>query len=218
MRTIAKRLTAYIVVFVIAILILNFPVTTRQGINGELFIRKIPLYAKMGGFLYRDYQYKDLSRRITEGVKNDVDKVKTIYEWTITNIKNVPEDFPVVDDHIWDIIVRGYGTADQAADVFTTLASYVGYEAFWEKLYVSGTDQPLVLSFAKIGNKWHIFDVYNQKAFMSTESLALPTPSGPAYVEYLRTMDKAKFKSCLRRPDRQKILSRIAHEFKCLFR
>ncbi|MFC1576168.1 transglutaminase-like domain-containing protein [Candidatus Omnitrophota bacterium] len=218
MRTITKRLIAYALIFVIAILVLNFPVTTRQGINGELFIRKIPLYAKIGGFLYRNYQYKELALRITEGNKNDTDKVEAVYNWTTENIKSPPEGFPIVDDHIWDIIVRGYGVRGQKADVFTTLASYAGYEAFWEKLYSSRVDKPLVLSFVRIGNKWHIFDVYNKKAFISTEGLALPTPSGPAYVEYLKTMDKAKFKSCLRRPDRQKILSRIIHEFKRLFR
>jgi len=162
-----KKLTLCIVVFVVIIAALNFPMTTRQGISGELFVRKIPLYAKMGGFLYRDYQYKDLSRRITAAVEGDTAKVKALYSWTVENIVLPPKGFPVVDDHIWDIIVRGYGTAGQMADVFSTLASYAGYEAFWEKISAGKSKERIALSFVKIGGKWRVFDVFRKKCFFS---------------------------------------------------
>jgi hypothetical protein len=208
-----KISTKYILILTIAILIFNIPVTTRQGIDGELFVRKIPLYAKTCGFLYRDYQYKALSRQITSDIENDTDKVRAIYDWTIANIRKVPEGFPGVDDHIWDIIVRRYGCSDQLADVFTTLTSYAGYEAFWKKLRLAGIGGGLVLSFVKIDNKWRIFDVYHKKSFMKKEELSLPTPCGPTYTEYLKTMDKSKFNSCIRRSDEQKIFPRIIYEF-----
>ena len=134
----------------------------------------------------------------------------------IENIKNQPKGFRVVDDHIWDIIVRGYGSSDQLSDVFTTLANYAGYEAFWENLYTDKTRKGLILSFVKIDNKWHIFDVYNKKCFMDSKNLALPTPCGLTYVEYLSKMDKTKFKSSIRRAGKQKTFSRFIYEIKKL--
>src|SRR3990167_3576586 len=129
---------------------LNFPLNTRQGIDGVVMARKIPLYAKFCGYFYRDYQYRELSRGITGSLTGDPEKVMAIYNWTVDNIRKKPAGFPTVDDHIWDIVVRGYGGNDQMADVFTTLASYAGYEAFWEKLSPHPGSKPLILSFVKI--------------------------------------------------------------------
>jgi len=213
-----KRITAYIIILAIAIAALNFPVTTRQGINGELFIRKTPLYAKMGGFLYRDDRYKDLSRRITGAVKGDIAKVKALYSWTIENIRTPPKGFPIVDDHIWDIIVRGYGTAGQMEDVFSTLASYAGHEAFWEKISVGKPKERIALSFVKIGDKWHVFDVSGRKYFTGEKDLKQATSFGPSYAEYLKTMDKTKLEPQTRRSGKQKIFPRLSYEFKKFFK
>ena len=212
-----KKVAEYSLVLAVTILIFNIPATTRQGINGILFVRKIPLYVKTCGFLYRDYQYKALSRHITNGIKGDIDKIKALYDWTIDNIKRKPEGFPVVDDHIWDIIVRRYGASGQMTDVFTTLASYAGYEAFWDILLINNVPGGPILSFVKIGDRWYVFDILNKKSFMIAENSELPTPYGPTYAEYLKTIDKAKFNSCIRRPDKQKISTRLRYEFKKMF-
>ena len=199
-------------------LFLNAPATTRQGIEGTVFVRTIPLYVKLCGFLYRNYQYGELSGQIVGGIKGDKDKIRALYRWAAENIKRPPKGFPLVDDHIWDIIVRRYGTPDQIADVFTTLASYAGYEAFWEKLETDDAPEELVLSFVKIGDNWHIFDLYDRKSFISAETMALPTPYGPSYGEYLRTMDRTKFAARIRRPGKQKIATRVIYEFKNFFK
>lgn len=170
------------------ILILFIPLTYKIGIDGVLFIRKIPFYAKIGGFLYRDYQYRALSKEITEGLKTDTSKVLAIYDWTTEHIKrNKPEDWPVRDDHILDIIIRGYGEQDQIADVFTTLCTYSGIRAFWRVYYFKEKIQrntlkqmefaklrspqiaSLVLSFVKSGDRWLVFDVYNNKYFLNNK-------------------------------------------------
>lgn len=197
--------------------ILRIPLKTRQGIDGVVATKKIPLYAKVCGYLYRDYQYKDLSSYIVKGIRGDDDKVMAIYIWTTDNIKKPPKAFKIVDDHIWDIIVRGYGSDDQMADVFATLVSYVGYEAFWEKLNARGASHSLILSFVKIGGKWFVFDVYNRRPFMTNDDLSLPAPDGTAYNEYMMSMDKTKFDRRVRRPDKQKLLPRLAYELKVFF-
>ena len=119
-----------------------------------------------------------------------------IYNWTVANIKRPPKDFPIVDDHIWDIIVRRYGGNDQIADVFTTLVSYAGYEAFWEKLKPAGAERALVLSFVRIGKEWKAFDLYYNRYFLRDEDLGQPTPWGTAYNDYMRSIDKAKLFFC----------------------
>lgn len=55
-----KKLLTSILVFTIAAAILNCPMTYRIGIDGEVFEKKIPFYAKACGFLYRDWSYRDL--------------------------------------------------------------------------------------------------------------------------------------------------------------
>lgn len=216
MKAFKKTITS-ISVLLAVIFVFNIPATTRQGINGVLFVRKIPLYVKICGFLYRDYQYKALARLITSSVTDDMERVKIIYQWTVDNIKKTPGDLPVIDDHIWDIIVRRYGSGDQVADVFTTLASYAGYDAFWDSLRVDNVPGALVLSFVKVGKDWYIFDVYDKKSFIGKEKILLPTSCGPTYAEYLKTMDRSKFDVHIRRPDKQKILLRLKYEFEKKF-
>lgn len=194
--------------------VFNIPTTTKQSINFAVTAKRIPFYVKLCGFLYRDYQYKELSRSITEGAEGDMDKIMAVYAWTIKNIKRQPEDFAIVDDHIWYIIVRGYGLAEQMADVFTILASYAGYDAF---RFANGVSRNLVLSFVKIDDTWYMFDIYNKKFFASEEDLKIPTPHGLTYGEHLKKIDKKYFNKHITRADKQKILPRIIYELKKLF-
>ena len=211
-----KRLAICISVLAITAFLLNVPVTTRQGINGKITVKLIPLYVKTCGFLYRDYQYKALSSRITNNIEDDTGKIIAIYNWTVMNIKEPPKGFKIVDNHIWNIVIRGYGTADQMADVFTTLASYVGYEAFWKDTYADKTPGRLILSFVKIKNEWYVFDILNKKSFMDEKELAAPAPYGLPYREYLSTIDERVFNKRIRRPDEQKIFPRIVYELQKL--
>ncbi len=205
-----KKLMAFIVVCALIGGILYIPLNTKQGINFKVTTKKIPLYAKYCGFFYRDYQYRALSRDITKGISGDKEKVMAAYSWTINNIKRQPEDFPIVDDHIWDIIIRRYGVADQMADVFTTLASYSGHEAFFASPRIS---RYLVLSFVKIGEQWHMFDVYNNEALIITRGgLEDETPQGLTYGEALNEIDTELFETRIRRADKQKFIPRLIYE------
>lgn len=212
-----RKIILYVTVLALLIVIFSIPVETRQGVNFVVTVRKIPLYVKLCGFLYRGYQYKELSRQITTGIESDVDKVMAIYNWTVKNIKRPPKGFTIVDDHIWNIIVRGYGTPDQVADVFTTLASYAGYEAYWEKLQSDKASESLILSFVKINSTWYIFDVYNRRSFISGLARKLSTPYGPTYDDYLKSSDSSKSNLPIKRPDKQKIIPRLFFELKKVF-
>ena len=194
-------------------LVLNVPVTTKQGVNFVVVTKKIPLYVKICGFLYRDYQYDNLSRNVVRDLGDDRGRIQALYEWTAENIRRNPEGLPVVDDHIWNIVVRGYGTADQMADVFTTLASYAGYEAFWLALDHETIRRKLFLSFVKMNDKWYAFDVYNNEYFITADDQTR-APSGATYSQYIERIDSGVFLNSSRRPDKQKIIPRLIFELK----
>lgn len=80
--------------------------------------------------------------------------------------KNAP-GYPVIDDHVWHIIVRGYGEDDQSSDVFTTLCNYAGMDAFYNWVYAQNNESRIVLSFVRLNGKWCVFDPYNGAYFKS---------------------------------------------------
>ena len=73
------------------------------------------------------------------------------------------------------------------------------------------------MSFVKIGGRWHVFDIYNRQRLSGDGLLAQKTPLGPTYIEYLESMDSAKFDEHLRRPDKQKFVSRVVYEAREIF-
>jgi len=128
--------------------------TTRQRVNFQPAVREIPRYAKAIAFLHRHVEYALLAREITAGLRTDPERVRAIFAWTREHIRPTPKDWPVVDDHVLHIIIRGHGLEDQAADVFTTLTCYAGIPAFWRQGRV-------VFSFARVEGRWAMFDVAN---------------------------------------------------------
>ena len=141
--------------------VLNIEVTTRQGIDYELAVKKIPLYLKTLDFLDRHYNYKFLTRGILSGEVSDEGKAVKLLAWTRNNIRRNPPGLPVVDDHVWHIIVRGYGVNDQYQDVFSTLCNYAGLDAFFGQLYSDDRSCVKILSFVKLKGGWSVFDAYD---------------------------------------------------------
>jgi hypothetical protein len=139
------------------------PVSTRQGVNLDVTTHRLPLYLKSLQFVERSAQYEQIADEITAGATTDRERVQRIFIWTRAHVRSTPAGWPVVDDHILNIIIRGYGLNDQQADVFTTLASYAGVPAFWAKVPRAGSG--LLLSFALVDGRWRVFDVANGAAF-----------------------------------------------------
>jgi len=142
---------------------LNLDVSIRQGIEDRCQQVHMPLYVKWTQFLARHYEYARLARAITVHCKTDEEKAIAILDWTRQNIKDLPAGMPVHDDHILNIIIRGYGVPEQFQDVFTTLCVYSHIPAFWESIRVRGAKY--ALSFVKIDGRWRVFDAYYGKYF-----------------------------------------------------
>ena len=145
--------------------LLCMPVTTKQGVNFTVSVHPLPLYLKTLSFLDRHYQYRHLARAITRGLHSDRTKVFALYDWTRAHIHPQPPELPVVDDHIWHIIIRGYGEDDQIADVFTTLATYAGLPAFWTQVEVPRGGDGVIISFVRVEGHWAVFDVAHNLVF-----------------------------------------------------
>lgn len=164
------KLLIAIVLLIGLTLLLNVKVTTLQGVDYQVQTIKIPLYLKMLSFMDRHYNYKQLVRRIIENEPDEKEKVMKIFSWTYHNIKMQPESLPVLDDHVWHIIIRGYGVDDQSCDVFATLCNYAGIDAFFDSFSPKDKGgKKIPLSFIKLNNRWHIFDPFNGVYFVNTK-------------------------------------------------
>ncbi|MBN1912815.1 MAG: transglutaminase domain-containing protein [Candidatus Omnitrophica bacterium] len=155
-----RRIVLIIFISAACLFMLNISVSMNQCVDYKCFQRKIPLYLKILDFFDRHYNYKRLTREIVGGVKTEEEKVMKIFAWTAQNIRRVPPGFPVVDDHIWHIIVRGYGADDQSCDVFATLCNYAGSESFYAHLDKSVSGPRIFLAFTRIKDEWYAFDPY----------------------------------------------------------
>lgn len=145
--------------------ILTAPATTRQGVNFQVSVRSVPVYVKGIDFLHRHYQHRLLAEEIVRGRASDTDLVLAVFDWTRRNIRRTPEGWPVVDDHVLNIITRGHGVTDQQADVFATIATYAGVPAFWAKVRPDAARPGVILSFARVDGRWRVFDVFNGMVF-----------------------------------------------------
>lgn len=153
-------LLASITVFISLAVVLNIKVPTRKGVNYSWHTARIPLYLKLLDFYDRHYNYKQLAADIIKDARDDNERLMRLFEWTYQNIRKVPEGMPVLDDHVWHIIVRGYGASDQSCDVFSTLCNYAGLDAFYTTIYTTDRTDKITLSFVKVAGAWYIFDPY----------------------------------------------------------
>lgn len=145
--------------------LLALPATTRQGVDFKVTTRRIPWVIKAMEFVVRDYEYRDLAARLTQGLAAEETKAEALLRWTHDHIRPVPPGWPIVDDHISHTIIRGYGEEDQMADLFTTLAAYSRIRSFWKITRDPQGPESLVLSFAKIDGRWTVWDVAGGVSF-----------------------------------------------------
>jgi hypothetical protein len=163
-------------IFIISLLLLlllamitvfNMKAITRQGINYHVTEIEIPLYLKVLNFFDRHFNYKWLAKRITNNQQTKEEKVFRLFQWTHETIQPQPESLPVMDDHVWNVYVRGYGVSDNFQDLFTTLCNYIGVDSFflWLKAKDNGT---FPMSFVKLDRGWVMFDPYKGVYFFNS--------------------------------------------------
>ena len=219
---------AFVGIVLVTVRIATWPVETRRGVNFIVSTYTMPLYLKAFEFIDRSAHYERLANTITDGVRSDSAKVERLFQWTVKNIQPTPDGWPVIDDHVLNIITRGHGLADQRADVFTTLATYAGMPAFWMTL-PQYSDAQICLSFVFVNDRWVVADVASGLQFrnirgelvMLRELLAQPaqiqryaaglTVKDVPYAKVLRELEMPKPPSPLR-AELQMPLKRLFHE------
>jgi hypothetical protein len=158
-RRVLWMAAAFVLVLAAGGMMLVLPLSTLQGVNHRVMEYRIPAYVKAIDFIHRHYQYQVLVGRICAGKTSDTDCVMALFDWTHQNVPATPEGWPIVDDHPLHIVIRGHGTSDQMADVFTVLTGYAGVPAFFKWLENPDPNDGLVLVFARLEDKWVAFDV-----------------------------------------------------------
>lgn len=166
-----KTAIKYLFIAALTAAVLTMPTTMRYGVDGVQYIKKIPLYAKACGFIYRDWAYRDITKSIVKDEKDGAKKALLILEWVNSNIKpEVPEGFKIVDDHPLNIITRQYGCDDQLEDVFTILCSYAGMRAGMARCYRPDSNNYITLSFVEVDGRWLVFDAERNRYFLNTDN------------------------------------------------
>lgn len=158
-----------IVVLVLALtgalsVVANAPVTTNVMVDFVPDTVTQPFYAKAIAFLDRDIQMRQLAGRIVGDATVAEDKADRIMRWTAAHIRPTPRGMPIVDDHPYNIVIRGYGEPDQAADVFANLAGYVGMPG--GVVFSRARDGSALYAFAliEIDGAGRVFDVRETRA------------------------------------------------------
>jgi len=156
-----KRYLVLIFIFLLflcSIALLNKKVTTSHGVDYKVSRITLPLYVKVLNFYARHLNYKLLAKQITGHLDTKEDKILRLFHWTYETIKPQPKSLPIMDSHVWDVYVRGYGVIDNFHDLFSTLCNYIGADAFFTVLYSKDRDDSIMLSFVRIKRGWVAFD------------------------------------------------------------
>jgi len=136
-------------------------VGTSQGRNFVVRQYTIPLYLKIARFVYRDMEYRQLVRQISAGSTGQEETVWRLYAWVRQHVHaGIPKPLPVMDDHVWSTIVRGYGTADQISDVLATLCVYAGIPAAAVNVSWDGEPHTYTITMIYTDRQWRIMDPY----------------------------------------------------------
>lgn len=161
----ARFTVAIFLLLVAGFIVGNWPVMTRYGVDYKWSVVQIPLYEKAINFLSRDFQARRLAKEVTRGALDDQDKILKIFYWIGENVRPTPEGFPVKDDHVLNIIIRGYGAPDQRSEAFALMASYAGFPGSVATLKVPGAVNTLVVALVQTREKTILLDVNNQILF-----------------------------------------------------
>ena len=154
----------------------HWPVTTSVGIDYQVSRKRLRLYEKGIQILDRHLQACRLAREITQGAESDEEKLTRIFNWVSERIRPTPQGFPVVDDHLWNVVIRGYGASDQKTEVFALLASYSGFPSTTLGLRIPESVWTLDLAMVRLTleeEKVVPFDVCNGVLFKGSEGRLL---------------------------------------------
>jgi hypothetical protein len=147
------------------ILVARWPVTTSEGVDFHVSLKKLTLFEKAVAFVDRDLEMYRVTKEIAgeDGVPEQ--RLLRMYRWVTENIHAVPPGLPVVDNHVLFIFVRRYGTIDQRAEALAALASYDGMPASTIGLGKDPNRRLVQLTAVQLGSRIVVFDVNNRVVF-----------------------------------------------------
>jgi hypothetical protein len=147
------------------IVVARWPVTTSEGVNFHVSLKKLTLFEKAVAFVDRDLEMYRMTREIAGEDGAPEQRLLRMYRWVTENIQSVPPGIPVVDNHVLYIFVRRYGTIDQRAEALAALASYDGMPASTIGLGKDPNRRPVQLTAVQLDNRIVVFDVNNRLVF-----------------------------------------------------
>jgi len=137
-----------------------WPTTTRYGVDYQWSSRRITLFEKAVHFVSRDLQLRRMAAEIAGDQPMDEDGLVRLYDWVRSHVATTPPGFHVYDDHVLNILIRGYGARDQQAEALAALASYRGLPSRAIRLRAGETGESAVLTVISTGAKRVAFDVH----------------------------------------------------------
>lgn len=156
-------------------LTLNKKSFTYIGINHEIFKIEIPIYLKVYNFYQRHNMYKKLVREISDNTENKKYILLNTMKWIKQNIKKIPEDIDVIDNHPSTIIDRKVATNDQFSDLLSVLLVYSNIDSFFDS---ENKHYKKSITFFKINEYWSVADPFygilflnRKKSFASIKDL-----------------------------------------------
>lgn len=163
-----------------ALALATSPAVSRQGVDRVLTDKPLPLYVKVIDFVHRHEHYRLLASEITAGLTSDRARAEAVLAWAHRTILLPPEGYPLVDDHVWDTIVRGYGSGDQQADVLTVLLTYAGIPSHRDR---ENTAPMWGYAYARIDGEWMVVWVGGTGGFVRPPSTLVVVPPRPSHAE-----------------------------------
>jgi hypothetical protein len=164
-------------VVLLVVSVAQLPARRAVGVNTVVTDETLPLWVKVVNFVDRDLNFDRLADSVIPADASDAVRTLAAFEWTRAHVRPKPPELPSIDDHVWHIVVRGYGQADQQADVFTTLLVYDGIPAYWTLIGTAPTELPV--SYVRIEGAWRVFDVAHGIVFRRGDG-TLATPQDVA--------------------------------------
>ena len=161
-----RRLFISILGILLLGIIAYWPVQTRIGVDYEWSERSIHFYEKATNFFSRHFQTRHLVSNLLEEIDYPEEQLQLLFAWSRDHVQSTPPGLPVVDDHVWHILVRGYGATDQRTEAFALLASYAGFPATVTVMRIPGTANGLIVALVKIDQLVHVFDVERGLVFL----------------------------------------------------
>ena len=173
-----NKIQIFLVVFLLVgslFSFLNIIVTTNKGKDHVVTSSELPLYLKLLGFYDRHLNYKWLVKQVTGHLDTHEEKVFRLLQWTHETIHPQPKNLPIMDSHVWDVYIRGYGVSDNFHDLFSTLCNYSGVDAFYERLMFEDRQmfedsrKYLDITFVRFERGWVAFDPFKGAYFKNRD-------------------------------------------------